>query len=93
MVCGWAPLFYLVLNRWTPLFFSYFINEQVKPVNFLLCQWTFYTLLLQNINLEGLDIETEKSHLEQFIDKTFCRKCRLCCQLFIIAKNFKALFR
>ena len=38
---------------------------------------------------EGLDIETEEPHLEQFIDKTFSRKCRLWCQLFIIAKNFK----
>ena len=38
---------------------------------------------------EKLDIETEKSHLERFIDKTFSRKCRLCCKLFIIAKNFK----
>ena len=38
---------------------------------------------------EGLDIKTEKTHLEQFIDKTFSRKCRLCCQLFIIVKNFK----
>ena len=38
---------------------------------------------------EELDIETEKSHLERFIDKTFSRKCRLCFQLFIIAKNFK----
>ena len=38
---------------------------------------------------EGLDIETEKPHLERFIDKTFSRKCRLCCQLFVIAKNFK----
>ena len=38
---------------------------------------------------EGLDIETEKPHLERFIDKTFSKKCRLCCQLFIIAKNFK----
>ena len=37
----------------------------------------------------GLDIETEKPHLEQFIDKTFSRKCRLCCQLFTIAKIFK----
>ena len=40
---------------------------------------------------EGLDIETEKPHLERFIDKTFSRKRRLCCQLFIIAKSFKAL--
>ena len=38
---------------------------------------------------EGLDIETEKPHLERFIDKTFSKKCRLCCLLFIIAKNFK----
>ena len=38
---------------------------------------------------EGLDIETEKPHLEQFIDKTFSRKCRLCCQLFTIVKIFK----
>ena len=38
---------------------------------------------------EGLEIETEKPHLERFIDKTFPRKCRRCCQLFIIAKNFK----
>ena len=38
---------------------------------------------------EGLDIETEKPHLERFIDKTISRKCRLCCQLLIIAKNFK----
>ena len=38
---------------------------------------------------EGLDIEAEKPHLERFIDKTFSRICRLCCQLFIIAKNFK----
>ena len=38
---------------------------------------------------EGLDIETEKPHLERFIDKTYSRKCRLCCQLFTIAKNFK----
>ena len=40
---------------------------------------------------EGLDIETEKPHLERFIEKTFSKKCRLCCQLFIIAKNFKNL--
>ena len=38
---------------------------------------------------EGLDIETEKPHLERFIDKTFSRKCRLCCQLVIIVKSFK----
>ena len=38
---------------------------------------------------EGLDIKTEKPHQEQFIDKTFSRKYRLCCKLFIIAKNFK----
>ena len=38
---------------------------------------------------EGLDIETEKPHLERFIDRTISRKCRLCCQLFIIAKNVK----
>ena len=37
---------------------------------------------------EGLDIETEKPHLGRFIDKTFSRKCRLYCQLVIIAKNF-----
>ena len=38
---------------------------------------------------EWLDIETEKPHLERFIDETFSRKCRLCCQLFIIAETFK----
>ena len=38
---------------------------------------------------EWLDIETEKPHLEQFIDKTISTKCRLCSQLFIITKNFK----
>ena len=38
---------------------------------------------------EGLDIETEKPHLEGFIDKTILRKCGLCSQLFIIPKNFK----
>ena len=38
---------------------------------------------------EGLDIETEKSYLERFIDKTFSRKCKLSCQLFIIANYFK----
>ena len=37
----------------------------------------------------GLDIETEKLHLERFNDKMFPRKSKLCCQLFIIAKNFK----
>ena len=38
---------------------------------------------------EGLDIETEKAHLERFIDKTKSRICRLCSQLFIITENFK----
>ena len=38
---------------------------------------------------EGLEIETEKPHLEGFIDKTISKKCRLCSQLFIIPKNFK----
>ena len=38
---------------------------------------------------EGLDIETEKPHLKQFVDKTISQKCRLCSQLFIITKNFK----
>ena len=38
---------------------------------------------------EGLDIETEKPHLEWLIDKTISRKYRLCCQIFIIPKNFK----
>ena len=40
---------------------------------------------------EGLDIETEKPHLERFIDRTISRKCRLCCQLFIIAKMLKKM--
>ena len=34
---------------------------------------------------EGLNIETERSHLEIFIDK----KCTECCELFLIAKSFK----
>ena len=38
---------------------------------------------------EGLDIETEKPHLDLFIDKTIPRTCRLCSQLFIITKTFK----
>ena len=46
-----------------------------------------------NINKGGLDIETGKPHLERFIDKRFSRKCSLYSCLFIIAKNFKALFR
>ena len=46
-----------------------------------------------NINKGGLDIETGKPHLERFIDKKFSRKCSLYSCLFIIAKNFKALFR
>ena len=38
---------------------------------------------------EGLDIETERPHLEIFIDKTVSRKCTECCELLLIAKNFK----
>ena len=38
---------------------------------------------------EWLDIETEKLHLERFIDETFSWKCKLCCQLFIIAETFQ----
>ena len=38
---------------------------------------------------EWLDIKTEKPHLERFIDETFSWKCRLCCQLSIIAETFK----
>ena len=38
---------------------------------------------------EGLDIETQKPHLERFINKTISRKSGLYSQLFIIAKNFK----
>ena len=38
---------------------------------------------------EGLDIETERPHLEIFIDETVSRKCTECCELFLIAKNFK----
>ena len=38
---------------------------------------------------EGLNIETEKPHLECFIDRTMSRECKLCFKLFIITKNFK----
>ena len=49
-------------------------------------EFLYYRIILIK---EGLDIETEKPHLEQFVDKRFSWKCRLCCQLFIITKNFK----
>ena len=35
---------------------------------------------------KGLDIKTEKPHLERFIDKTFSRKRRLCFQLKTLKK-------
>ena len=38
---------------------------------------------------EGLDIETEKPDLEIYVDRTISRKCRHCCEIFIIAKFFK----
>ena len=38
---------------------------------------------------EGLDIGTERPHLEIFVDKPVPRKCAECCELFLIAKNFK----
>ena len=38
---------------------------------------------------EGLEIETEKPHLDLFINKTIPRTCRLCSQVFIITKTFK----
>ena len=38
---------------------------------------------------EGLDIETESPHLEIFVEKTVSRKSTECCELFLIAKNFK----
>ena len=38
---------------------------------------------------EGRDTETERPHLEIFIDKTVSRKSMEWCQLFLIAKNFK----
>ena len=37
---------------------------------------------------EGLDIQTEKLHLDLFDEKT-SRKCSRCAQLFVIAKKFK----
>ena len=42
-----------------------------------------------NSTKEGRDTEAERPHLEIFIDKTVLRKCMECCQLFLIAKNFK----
>ena len=38
---------------------------------------------------EGLDIETERPHLEIFSDQTVSRKCTECCELLLIAKSFK----
>ena len=38
---------------------------------------------------KGLDTETEKAHLDIYIDKTKSRVCNLGPQLFAIAKNFK----
>ena len=38
---------------------------------------------------EGLDIQTEKPHLETIIDTTISIKCIHCRGLFLIAKNFK----
>ena len=43
-------------------------------------------ILLQNINKQTLKL---KSHTKSDIEITFSRKCRLYCQLLIIAKNFK----
>ena len=37
---------------------------------------------------EGLNVESEKPHLERY-DKTKSRKCRLCSQIFIIKKKVK----
>ena len=38
---------------------------------------------------EGVDIETERPHLEIFIDKTVSRKCTECWELFLISRSFK----
>ena len=38
---------------------------------------------------EGVDIETERPHLEIFIDKTVSRKCTQCWELFLISRSFK----
>ena len=46
-------------------------------------------LCYQRISIkEGLDIESEKPHLEKY-DITKSGKCRLCCQIFITKKVFK----
>ena len=60
----------------------------ILAVNFFIMSKDFLYYCRISIK-QGLDIETEKPHLERFIDQTFSRKCRLCCQFFIIAKNFK----
>ena len=38
---------------------------------------------------EGLDIKTEKPHLEIYVNRTILRKCRHCGEFFIITKIFK----
>ena len=38
---------------------------------------------------DGLDIETEKPHLEMFIDGTISRKCRHRGKRFLISNSFK----
>ena len=38
---------------------------------------------------EGLYIETEKPHLQIYVNRTISRKCRHCGEFFIITKIFK----
>ena len=87
MIYWWTPLFYAVLDRRTPLLLNLKMNKVGKQIFFVMSKGFLYYCRISV--KEGLDIETEKLHLEHFIDKTIYRKCRICCQLLIIAKNFK----
>ena len=86
MIYGYTPFF--IRFRQAGTSFIWFRNEQGRQANFFIMSKKFLYYCRISVK-EGLDIETEKPHLERFIKKTTSRKYGLYSQLFIIAKNFK----
>ena len=93
MIYGWTFIFsiwfrqadisYFYLHTAGKLFYFHKDIEVGKKCFFIMSK--YYRRMSVK---EGLDIETEKSHPQRFVEKIISTKCRLCSQLFVIAKNF-----